>query len=248
MTKLWQSDGSQPHLVNIQFARRTLVTHVSIYLDVKQDDSYTPTKIAVLAGTNYRDLVQVRERTFESPQGWKHFRLDKSDSIPEEEENDDNNDEEMDADKERDGHTSKKVHREGIHVWLIQICILANHLNGKDTHVRRLMVFGPKTANDHQDRIPGPSAKRALQDSAILGHSSRRKGNSAHLDDEAMLYEQPPRTGTNGAQTAAANQAAERNGVTFTLAALLRSRESEQNQDHDSDPPSHILNLFGNIR
>ncbi|SPC63610.1 related to anaphase promoting complex subunit 10 [Ustilago sp. UG-2017b] len=75
LTKLWQSDGNQPHLINIQFSRRTCVTHLSIYLDVKQDDSYTPTRVAVKAGTNYHDLTMVRQRTFDSPQGWKHFSM-----------------------------------------------------------------------------------------------------------------------------------------------------------------------------
>ncbi len=45
--------------------------------------------------------------------------------------------EDGDGEEEEDGG-------EGIRVWLLQVCILANHLNGKDTHIRRLIVFGPK--------------------------------------------------------------------------------------------------------
>ncbi|RUP49478.1 anaphase-promoting complex, subunit 10-domain-containing protein, partial [Jimgerdemannia flammicorona] len=52
----WQSDGPQPHLVNIQFSKKTTVKQVSIYTDYKQDESYTPSKISVRAGTGYHDL------------------------------------------------------------------------------------------------------------------------------------------------------------------------------------------------
>ena len=30
-----------------------------------------------------------------------------------------------------------------IEVFVLQVCILGNHLNGKDTHIRCLKVFGP---------------------------------------------------------------------------------------------------------
>ncbi|KAN0060278.1 hypothetical protein ACQY0O_007607 [Thecaphora frezii] len=132
MSKLWQSDGVQPHLITITFSRLTRVTHVSVYLDVRQDDSYTPTKLCIKAGTHFHDLMTVRTRTFESPQGWKHFLLDKTDlHVPEEEEHI--------ADAQRGPRK-----REGIACWSLQVCVLANHLNGKDTHVRRCVVWGPK--------------------------------------------------------------------------------------------------------
>lgn len=43
----WQSDGQLPHLVNIQFRRKTTVHDVSVYTDFKLDESYTPSKISV---------------------------------------------------------------------------------------------------------------------------------------------------------------------------------------------------------
>ena len=33
----WQSDGSQPHLINIQFMKKTRIQEISIYLDFKSD-------------------------------------------------------------------------------------------------------------------------------------------------------------------------------------------------------------------
>lgn len=41
----WQSDGPQPHLVNIQFRRKTTIHDVCIYTDYKADESYTPNRL-----------------------------------------------------------------------------------------------------------------------------------------------------------------------------------------------------------
>ncbi|XP_046771877.1 anaphase-promoting complex subunit 10 isoform X3 [Gallus gallus] len=56
----WQSDGSQPHLVNIQFRRKTTVKTLCIYADYKSDESYTPSKISVRVGNNFHNLQEVR--------------------------------------------------------------------------------------------------------------------------------------------------------------------------------------------
>jgi anaphase-promoting complex subunit 10 len=52
----WQSDGQLPHLVNIQFKRKTTISDVQVYTDFKLDESYTPAKISVRCGTNFNDL------------------------------------------------------------------------------------------------------------------------------------------------------------------------------------------------
>ncbi|XP_037753264.1 anaphase-promoting complex subunit 10 isoform X3 [Chelonia mydas] len=56
----WQSDGSQPHLVNIQFRRKTTVKTLCIYADYKSDESYTPSKISVRVGNNFHNLQEIR--------------------------------------------------------------------------------------------------------------------------------------------------------------------------------------------
>lgn len=43
----WQSDGPQPHLVNMQFKQKTKVKDLCIYADYKQDESYTPSRIII---------------------------------------------------------------------------------------------------------------------------------------------------------------------------------------------------------
>lgn len=232
LTKLWQSDGNQPHLINIQFARRTCVTHLSLYLDVKQDDSYTPTKIAVRGGTNYHDLTLVRQRTFDTPQGWKHFSMTMG-SVDASANEEDEDAQEGDADgaeaKGEVGDDEEEDAGDGIRVWLIQVCILANHLNGKDTHIRRLVVFGPKTQG------------------ATAGSSAGIKRGPAN----GLAYAMPP------AKTRTPLSASG-NGQDVTLAQLLSiqsaAREEEEAQGEEEQgavgAPARRsgLNLFGNIR
>ncbi|XP_054108864.1 anaphase-promoting complex subunit 10 isoform X2 [Callithrix jacchus] len=62
----WQSDGSQPHLVNIQFRRKTTVKTLCIYADYKSDESYTPSKISVRVGNNFHNLQEIREQFAEN--------------------------------------------------------------------------------------------------------------------------------------------------------------------------------------
>jgi len=52
----WQSDGSQPHFVNIQFQRKVELMELHLFLDYKTDESYTPSKVSIRAGTALHDL------------------------------------------------------------------------------------------------------------------------------------------------------------------------------------------------
>jgi anaphase-promoting complex subunit 10 len=54
----WQSDGiSQPHWVQVHFARRVAISHVCLYLDYNLDESYTPKHLSVQVGMTTQDLV-----------------------------------------------------------------------------------------------------------------------------------------------------------------------------------------------
>ena len=66
----WQSDGTQPHLVNVQFQKKVFLSHVAIYSDFKLDESYTPSKISVRVGTSLSDLHEVKVVDLTEPQGW----------------------------------------------------------------------------------------------------------------------------------------------------------------------------------
>merc|ERR1719401_2960850 len=52
----WQSDGPQPHLINIQFPRKVRVSELRLYTSFKVDESYTPSCVSVRIGTAHHDL------------------------------------------------------------------------------------------------------------------------------------------------------------------------------------------------
>jgi anaphase-promoting complex subunit 10 len=73
METYWQSDGQLPHLVNIQFQRKTTISHIYIYSDYKLDESYTPSKISIRSGTHFNDLQEIEIIDLSEPSGEKTF-------------------------------------------------------------------------------------------------------------------------------------------------------------------------------
>ncbi|KAF8920115.1 anaphase-promoting complex, subunit 10-domain-containing protein, partial [Mucidula mucida] len=118
----WHSDGPQPHFITIEFPRKVLIDVVSkklsIYLCHPQDDSYTPSTLAIRAGTGASDLQDVRIITLEKPDGWITF--------------------DVSSEPNEDGDGLKPVK-----AYVLQIIVMSNHQSGKDTHVRGLRVLGP---------------------------------------------------------------------------------------------------------
>jgi len=48
----WQSDGPQPHLINVQFRRKMTISDICIYADYKADESYTPNRCVMVTLNN----------------------------------------------------------------------------------------------------------------------------------------------------------------------------------------------------
>jgi anaphase-promoting complex subunit 10 len=59
-----------PHLVNIQFHKKTAVQEIALYTDFRLDESYTPSKISIRAGTCLADLQEIQMMELEEPTGW----------------------------------------------------------------------------------------------------------------------------------------------------------------------------------
>ncbi|KAL3879098.1 hypothetical protein ACJMK2_031411 [Sinanodonta woodiana] len=108
----WQSDGPQPHLINIQFRRKTTIKDVCLYTDYKADESYTPNRISIRAGTQFNDLVEIEQVELCEPVGWVCVNM-------------------------------KDVNEKPIRTFMIQIAVLSNHQNGRDTHIRRIKIRSP---------------------------------------------------------------------------------------------------------
>ncbi|XP_018301138.1 anaphase-promoting complex subunit 10 isoform X1 [Mycetomoellerius zeteki] len=108
----WQSDGQLPHLVNIQFKRKTTIRDICIYTDYKLDESYTPNRISIRAGTNFNDLQEVEVMDLNEPSGWIVIPI-------------------------------KNINDRPIRTFMIQIAVISNHQNGRDTHMRQIKIHSP---------------------------------------------------------------------------------------------------------
>lgn len=111
----WQSDGAQPHLINIQFQKKVKLQLIALYADLKLDESYTPSKISIRAGDGFHNLKEIKAVELVKPAGWMYIPLSGNDP--------------------RDTF---------VNTFMLQIAVLSNHLNGRDTHVRQLKVYGPR--------------------------------------------------------------------------------------------------------
>lgn len=127
----WQSDGPQPHLLSIHFFKLVEIVHMRIYLDFESDESYTPTKIQFLAGMGVHDIQDFAEMSFEQPTGWIDVDFSNVGPIEPGEDDDD-----AEAAKEIDWSR-----RPLLRAFLVQVRILENHQNGKDTHLRAVQLF-----------------------------------------------------------------------------------------------------------
>mmetsp|Transcript_968 Transcript_968/g.1372 ORF Transcript_968/g.1372 Transcript_968/m.1372 type:complete len:183 (+) Transcript_968:30-578(+) len=118
----WQSDGVQPHLINIQFYKKMRIKELKLYCDFKRDESYTPNKISIRAGTGFHDLREVQQVELDEPDGWISAEL---------------------CVKASDSGGTPSFLR----AHVVQIAILSSHQNGRDTHVRQVKIYGPRQAS-----------------------------------------------------------------------------------------------------
>ncbi|KAL8674022.1 MAG: hypothetical protein Q9168_001554 [Polycauliona sp. 1 TL-2023] len=116
----WQSDGPQPHTLTIHFFKLVHIAKLRILLDFSKDESYTPTRMQFLAGTGHHDLCEFGGWEGQQPVGWQDVPLDGC------------------------GVGGGK----GLRCFLVQVRVLENHQNGKDTHVRGVQIFA------RDDRAP----------------------------------------------------------------------------------------------
>lgn len=112
-SQFWQSDGPQPHLLNIHFFKLVSIVKLRVHLDFELDESYTPTRMVFLAGMGMYDLTEFAEWVGEAPRGWVDVKL------------------------EGVGSGGGDV----LKAMVVQVKICENHQNGKDTHVRGVQIF-----------------------------------------------------------------------------------------------------------
>lgn len=110
----WQSDGPQPHKLTMYFTKRVGIRDIRFYVDYNEDESYTPTKVVFKAGTSENNLIEFATMALENPSGWQQVPIAGAGGGP-------------------DGNT--------LVAWVVQMQILENHQNGKDTHLRGIRIY-----------------------------------------------------------------------------------------------------------
>lgn len=154
----WQSDGAQPHKIGIHFGRRVAVSHVCLYLDYNLDESYTPKTVQIKTGMTIQDLKDVTGSVdLHEPVGWCILPLS-APPDPLEEMTLQSTDQEEDDD---DCNRPIKTH-------LVEISILAMHQNGRDTHVRRVKLFGPKRNSRVENTLQAARNVRQQQQHDVI--------------------------------------------------------------------------------
>ncbi|KAH9907780.1 APC10-domain-containing protein [Xylariomycetidae sp. FL2044] len=125
--QFWQSDGPQPHRLNIHFIKRVEIRALRLYLDYELDESYTPTKIQVTAGTGPNLTIPFCTMELVTPKGWIDIPIEG-------------------AGGGADGNS--------LCCWFVRIIVLENHQNGKDTHLRGVKVYALDDNADTADNNP----------------------------------------------------------------------------------------------
>ncbi len=121
-----------------------------IYLDFESDESYTPTKIQFLAGMGVHDIQEFAEMSFEQPTGWFDVDFTRVGPVPPEK-----------GDEPRAVRVTDWSKQPVLRAFLVQVRILENHQNGKDTHLRCVQLFARDEAHDSQRERRMPQEVRA---------------------------------------------------------------------------------------
>lgn len=158
-TQFWQSDGPQPHYLTIHFFKMVSIVHMRIFLDFVGDESYTPTKMQFWAGLGVHDLQEFAEMSFEKPRGWIDVDFAKVGPMP---------------DNGTDPVTGEIdwLNRPVLRAFLVQVRIIENHQNGKDTHLRGLQIFAIDPTAQVSLQKPPSVARSRTKDK-----QRERKGN-----------------------------------------------------------------------
>jgi anaphase-promoting complex subunit 10 len=132
----WQSDGSQPHTITISFYRKTKISDIWLLFNYKADESYTPQQLSIRIGSSHHDLQEVQVVDLREPDGWVRIPLAVPPSTPE-------------RTVIRQGYASIRDKTFGgafdfVRCFCIQVAVVSNHQNGRDTHIRNIRLFGPR--------------------------------------------------------------------------------------------------------
>lgn len=119
-----------------------------LYLDYKQDESYTPKKILIRIGTCVHDLVDFISVDINEPVGWVNIPLNTNKNT---EENKNMNPEEKE----------KLLYMNSMKTFFVQVRFLTMHQNGKDVHIRCIKLYSPRKILMHSSNNANSNSNAA---------------------------------------------------------------------------------------
>ncbi|KAI1809864.1 APC10-domain-containing protein [Poronia punctata] len=159
VNQYWQSDGPQPHRLNIHFIKRVEIRALRLFLDYELDESYTPTKIQITAGTGPNLTIPFTTMELVMPKGWIDVPI-------------------AGAGGGADGNS--------LCCFFVRVIILENHQNGKDTHIRGVKVYALDEGADTADNNPIEDVVSDLEDYQL---QVKRMSLADTDDDALMHFE-----------------------------------------------------------
>lgn len=137
--------------MTMKFTRQVEIRALRFFVDYTQDESYTPTKILWLAGTSEHNLIQFASSTLHNPVGWQEVSITGCGG------GDDSN---------------------SLCCFVVQMQVMENHQNGKDTHIRAVKVYG----FDDQLRAAGATGVPAREDEKVFRVDENKAGDEAEQE------------------------------------------------------------------
>lgn len=110
----WQSDGSQPHQIDVYFSKRMSIVLLALYFSLLTDESYTPRFVSIYVGHSPMDAIFYKSIEVRNVNGWVALSFE-------------------------DSRPSDRL----LKCQFIRLVFPINHENGKDTHLRGIKLFTP---------------------------------------------------------------------------------------------------------
>ncbi|SCU86394.1 LAMI_0D01882g1_1 [Lachancea mirantina] len=117
----WQSDGSQPHTIDVYFSKRVEIACIALFFSLFLDESYSPQIFEIYAGHGPSDATHYKTLHIGEINQW--IALSFEDSRPDD---------------------------RLLMCQFIRFVIPTNHENGKDTHLRGLKLFAASAGDPLQ--------------------------------------------------------------------------------------------------
>ena len=142
ISTFWQSDDIQPHFILIEFPSKKRISEIWLYLDYKTDESYTPSKISIRIENSFNEMIEIKTVDYDEPVGWYQITLEEKNS-------------------------ESEIYKPYVKTSTVQIMILQNNHNGRDTHIRGAKIFAPREHKSFDSTFPKFVNSEYTQFSAI---------------------------------------------------------------------------------